>query len=255
MKFIKIIGAERSGVGYIAELFRLNALDATIIVDGLGYRYEPPLEIGGIRQFLKVNKFYMSKEINRLVKDLSKGKEKIFIVVVTKNPYSWYKSMRRHRTGNEFNLELEFKRYNEVYKSYQRHFELEENSVYNKIILVRYEDMLDEQSIVNCFNYFRKTHGILFKDKIIPEKVEGSDKFTPDRKDFYLSPGPYKIDPDTINRITLLVDWFTIGKLCLYNPMDPREMYPFGKRTLKQLSAEMQKSGVIKILKEFIPKL
>ena len=255
MKFIKIIGAERSGVGYIAELFRLNTLDATILVDELGHRYEPPLEIGGIRQFLKVNKFYMNKDINRLVKNIAQGKEKISIVVVTKNPYSWYKSMRRYRPGNEFNLELEFKRYNEVYKSYQRHFELEENSVYNKIGLVRYEDMLDEQKIVDCFHYFRKTHGILFKDKIIPEKVEGSDKFTPDRKDFYLSPGPYKIDPYTINNITLLVDWFTIGKLCLYRPMDPREMYDFGSKNIKILTAEMQKSGVIKILKEFIPKL
>jgi hypothetical protein len=255
MKYIKMFGTERSGLGFLAELLRLNARDITIVTDGLGLRYKPPLALGGMKQFLRDNKFHIVKDTARIVRLLENKKDDLIPIVVIKNPYTWYKSISRFRPGHSVNLDKEFQIYNELYKSCINKLHDNKLSGYGLPIFIKYETLLDNSNLMDILKLISQLYDVKFKEDIeIPIEIEPTYPFTEFKRTFYLSGGPYKLDTGTMNRITLAVDWETIHSFFSYSPIDPRALYHLSRIDKKELTAYMEESGILKILKKYAPK-
>jgi len=255
MKYIKIFGAERSGVGFLAELLRRNAKNATIVTDGLGIRYKPPLTLSKIKQFLKDNKFYVNKDTARIIRVLEKKSGLLIPISVIKNPYSCYKSISRFRPGHSVNLDKEFDNYNELYKSCISMLFNNTMDGYDLFTGICYENLINNENLMKILTHLSETYDIEFKEDIeIPVEIEPTYPFTDAKRSFYLSGSPYKLDTDTMNRITLAVDWDIAHKFFNYAPLDPREVYSLGKVDVKRLTAYMRSSGILRILKLNRPK-
>jgi hypothetical protein len=150
----------------------------------------------------KPNRHQFSTILNNI-----KNGNMIYPCIIIKNPYSWYQSIKKW-SGAKFKLEKTYKRYNELYTSYKHLYEegYKVNKLYNKGIVVRYEDVLEDPQKV--ISEIADSFGLESKGGFtIPNKVPQSDKFGEDRKKFYLSGGIFDLSKELADKITELVDW------------------------------------------------
>lgn len=139
------------------------------------------------------------------------------IVVVIKNPYSWFLSISLYglnrtrseeyaKANRDTNWHLWRKMYMNFNGFYEGYFELfEKHGV--SCVLVRYEDLLKDPrkelyAISNKFNT-NLTDGEIY----IPKRVISSEVFTEERKEFYLGEGDFGLKPEWISKINEVVDW------------------------------------------------
>lgn len=180
---IKQYGIERSGTNYLRQLLEDNVIDVIVYVNKLGWKH------GAVK----------CKDSNITKKD------NIHPIIIIKNPYSWYQSIKNYRKKKPFDFKREFKRYNKLYSLYKDLYE-NGHDVYTEAYILKYEDLLKnpKKELIKIVNALG---GELKSNFINPTKVNMSKKFTKDRKNFYLDGGNFGLPSNIIKDITEIIDW------------------------------------------------
>ena len=116
MKYFKVFGAERTGTMYLKAILDENIENINVFVNAFGSRHEPPLDANGAAAWTARNKRIADKGATRLLLKVSQGWIKLNPIVIIKDPYTWYKSIKRWRIGKGIDMEGEYAMYNHVYK-------------------------------------------------------------------------------------------------------------------------------------------
>lgn len=137
----------------------------------------------------------------------------IKVVVLIKNPYTWYSSIRRWVTATphdfpwgEHTVENLYKRYNLVYENYKTFLTGNmKGTIFSDGMLVRYEDLIADTE--GELNKIADRLGFELKQPLHnPDRVELSKKFTEERRKYYLEQKP-DYDKGIVDRVNLSVDW------------------------------------------------
>ncbi len=223
MIYIKMFGVERAGARFAATLFYRNfrKKDITIVTE-LGEPHDVPLlDHYGVKEWLR-NSQHPTQKFARFMVKLQRTKLKMVPIIVTKNPYTWYKSIHRWRRLKTIDWNKEFNLYN-TYHSIFKQIIINHKSyqLYHKGLFIKYEDLIE-----NTPHELDKISSFL--------KVPRKEKFKPvtetfdsrifKNKDFYLSEGPWNLSPTYLKKITNHVDWETMSFFG-YNPVEPEDFY------------------------------
>lgn len=133
----------------------------------------------------------------------------MYSIIVIKNPYSWYYSIKAFR-GAGFNFKKEYKKYNRlygVYKDFHLSNKKKYGNFYSKSYIVKYENLLRDPNVIMKSIADKFELKLLHLPVILPIKVEQSVKFTDKRKKFYLSAGSFGLNKKQIDTINNILDW------------------------------------------------
>jgi len=250
--YIKLFGVERSGANFVAELVKQNFDKRRVIVlnNMLGKPYNAPiLHTSDIKKWLKTC-VKPTPQIVRICRDLCNKKITLIPIIITKNPYSWAKSIYRWRRTRYLNYEYEFDLYNVNHKIYHAIINHpEEFELYDKGFIFKYEDIIKNYKL--WINTVSNLLGINHNKKLNIPEYNLAYKFTEKDRQYYLNGEPFGLSEVEINKITLLTNWSLITNCYNYKPIDPRDYYELSRQGLAKLTYEMRKSGVLKILNEY----
>ena len=177
----RVTGKERTGTNYIHSMIKNNFEDVNFYIYKFGGKHALPPR----------HKMYKNPKI------LKEIENRTFICVLTiKNPYMWANSIggwkpayKAYRIDNWFPKQHMIN-YNNFYYSYKKLLEGGcEGCSFDDIILVRYEDMLENEE--------RELNRISLKFKTpcennlrSPEKVPFSKSFSKEKRQYYLEQRP-----------------------------------------------------------------
>ena len=144
---------------------------------------------------------------HRLLTNTDFGKP---IVVIIKNPYSWFKSIRwwtkESWSWSDTRWEKEwpilFERFNNFY-AFHKNLCGSENNMH----VVRYEDLLREpdlefNTLIQNLGFNKTTEKI-----VLPKKVNDSESFTDKKRRHYLAGGAFGLENSQIKIINKNLDW------------------------------------------------
>lgn len=225
MVYIKMFGAKRSAARFTGKFISTNLDNRRIkfientIIDTNG----PPVSKSEIEDYIKENSKLKQQDL-RVHNMIKRGKLEIVPIVVIKNPYTWYKSIRRFYKKRPQNIdwEREYTIFNLLYKI---HLDLIGNpknkydDLYSQGTIIRYEDLLSdpEEIMKNVSNLLEINHN---SDVILPKSVNFNERV----KEFYLSDGPWKLSPSDIKRVNDNVDWNLMSNFG-YEKVKPEDFY------------------------------
>ena len=177
-KYIKIYGIERSGTVFTQELIDLNLKGTYPISNGFGWKH------GEVQDHLE---WLNGSEADDYFKEAYNSE--VGCVIVIKNPYSWYNSIKRfiRRTPEyqPFDIFEQYRRYNRLYLHWHKELIEKWHPFYKRAMVVKYEDLL---SSTETLHEMAAVMGCELNDPlIVPEKVDLSEPFTDDRKRMYLN--------------------------------------------------------------------
>ena len=202
---IKIFGIQRTGTNYLEFLIRSNVLlaDSPVILNDVpftrdhfpGWKHEavPVVDV--------------DEQQRRLANNIA--------VILIKNPYTWYKSIRRWTRGTEkFSFdgfggrdpEHFFKQYNSLYADHKKLLIGEKrDTVYEHSALIRYEDLIlnPRKEIYKFAVKFNLTIEGKFSDT---NRAVQSRVFTESMRTYYLAQKP-DYSADIVERVNEAVDW------------------------------------------------
>jgi hypothetical protein len=208
-KYIKIYGDRRTGTNFIQQLCRQNFNNVDVFDNQFGWKHGPPKNKEEMFKWISKNTKRRSN-YGKIFDEFLQGGNKLYPCVIIKNPYSWYLSIKNYigkMANRKFNLAKLYKRYNMIYSSYKEMYEGKYgNELYSQTVVVKYEDLLvnAEQKI----NEIAEMLGLKIKTPfVVPNKVYMSDKFTDNKKKFYLSGGAFGLSDTVVQKINNLMDW------------------------------------------------
>jgi len=250
---LKVYGIERAGAGYLMEMLKQNVTDVTFLFSEFGKHNEMPKTRLESKLWMRKHKYIIQTNNIRILNRILNAQEKIYPLVIIKDPYSWSKSIWRYRSIKKIDYEKEYTYYNEFY---EKHKELltKANSLYDSLyapgMFIRYEELIEKPFMVLA--RIRKFYKIERIGALkIPDVIKGSYKFNDNLKKYYLSTGPFKLSEININKITELVNWDVITNFYGYHPMNPLDYYDYSRQERVRLSTEMRKTGITKILQKY----
>ena len=175
-KIVKLYGVERSGTNLIQSLLELNT-DAVVLTNKIGWKHGEIVN-NGDHEFEAVN-----------------------ALVISKNPYHWYRSIMRFGKGiNNIDPDYWYQKYNRLYGNY---IDFEPDFFFIKKHIIKYENLLADQETIVA--QICKKFGLIKKiDFINPDKVYMSNKFTEEKREKYLSDN-YDLDNELIELINMTV--------------------------------------------------
>ena len=203
-KYAKVFGVPRTGTTFIETLFALN-FDFGVYLNHYGNKHHRPLTFQEMVGWIKERPWIKDQYLPVL-------DGTIYPFVVIKNPYSWEQSIKRFSKNDNLNMEVEYNNYNFKYGVWKKLLE-SPHKPFGKGFVIRYEDTL--LNAEQMFEDIAKKTGLKMKDKelladgkfIVPTKVNSSDEFTEERKQFYLSDDNFGLSAERIEFITNMVDW------------------------------------------------
>ena len=208
MPYVKVFGVPRTSTTFLESLIIRNLKIGSYTVH-FGNKHLRAFTLEEMREWAK-DRDVVRERFSHMLEGT------IHPLIVIKNPYSWYQSIKRFRKAN-FRIDVEYGKYNESYRGWKK---LLENPwpPFGKGFIMRYEDTLRNTEAV-ITNISKKT-GIPMKNTFtVPTKVSQSDEFTEERRKFYLSNGNFGLSNDLINQITKVVDWYLM-KFYGYKPKE-----------------------------------
>jgi len=218
MKYIKTFGKERTGTRYLRFMVEKNFQDVDVLAFTLGNKHGAPLSF----EDMAIGKWHRPKvdvkRVSKICNDIIKNGYKIHPIILIKNPYSWYLSIKSVNP-ERFVAKYSFNAYNKLYREY-KDFDNNYKDPFVKPIYVKYEDFIrDERKMLK---YIAGVFDIKVNDDIkIINKYYGNSNtkaksFTENRRKFYLS-DDFGLDMKELKEITSLVDW-DLMKFYGYNP-------------------------------------
>jgi len=251
---IKPYGVERSGIGFAAQVIASNFDSRRVFVlqeELTNPHGVPILKCDDVKKWMKTY-YKLTPRLVKICKDVYNGNVKLIPLIVTKNPYSWAKSIYRWRRVRQLDYEHEYTLYNVSHNIYKAIIEYpEEFEIYKKGLWFRYEDIINNIEV--WLNNIASMLGVNRKRKLIIPKMNLAYEFTAKDRNYYLNGAPFGLDEVIMNKITLLVNWELITTYYGYYPLDPRDHYKLSRQGLAKLTYEMKKSGVEEILKKYNP--
>jgi len=230
-KYIKVFGIERSGTLYAIELINKNLVGTLAFTEEFGDRHKMPLDlyIKTVKKWWlknrKQDRKLLTSGVVRLVPELASHRNKIYPIVIIKNPYTWYKSIHRYRAQQFIDLDKEYKHFNKLYGVYKELIERKvlTNSIYGRGMAIRYEDLIrDPKFKLKQIAHLINTQS--YDDVDVPNKVNGSDAFSKKLKEYYLSKGPWMLSASWLKQIEQRVDW-KLMQTYGYRPVKPEDFY------------------------------
>lgn len=207
--YVKVFGVPRTSTTFLESLLIRN-LKVGSYVTHYGNKHLQAFTLEEMHEWAKERPL-ITERFSHVLEDV------IHPLIVIKNPYSWYQSIKRFRKGN-FKIGFDYRKYNESYREWKK---LLDNpwKPFGKGFVMRYEDTLRNAEAV--LTNISKQTGIPMKGKVftIPTKVSQSDEFTEERKKFYLSNGNFGLSNELIKQITKAVDW-NLMKFYGYEPKE-----------------------------------
>jgi len=209
--YVKVYGVPRTSTTFLESLIIRN-LEVGAYTVHFGNKHLKAFTLEEMKEWADTRALVM-KSFGHMLEGI------IHPLIVIKNPYSWYQSIKKFRSAQPmFRLDVEYARYNESYRDWKT---LLDNPwpPFGKGFIMRYEDTLrDTKSVITNIS---KQTGIPMKNTIftIPIKVSQSDEFTEKRRKFYLSDGNFGLSNDIIKQITKVVDW-DLMKFYGYKPKE-----------------------------------
>ena len=212
--YIKIFGMPRTGTTFLRALCFANFKNVRVFTNTFGWKHGQPLST---EEFEKWPERYQkgSKEYERYRGIVSETKDgnKIKFIIVIKNPYSWYYSIRRYRRAHFDMAKLpeEYQIYSNRYRDYKDLYESVDNDTYGAGCIVMYEDLIENP--VSTLKDISREFDIELKSKsvTIPVKVEQSRLFNEKQRKFYLSGGNFKLTQYLVDIINGNVDWVILN--------------------------------------------
>lgn len=209
MKIIKPIGIQRTGTTYMRELIRENFFDVGLLTNHLGWKHGDILGHNLSKTIFRRERHKYSETEIEVCRQAIRERD-VKLVVMIKDPYMWYESIiawakRSWKFNRNPSLEFLYNNFNKHYADKKDFFLYGKNSVYDDIIIVRYEDLL--LSLEKQLGRIAAKFGLEQKPTLKnPDKVQQSGKFGAEEKAYYLKGVP-KTDERILARITELVDW------------------------------------------------
>jgi hypothetical protein len=209
--FIKIYGCRRTGTNFIFSLIDKNCLTTRCFDNQFGGKHTFP--ISDLKQQLKKLKNQHSdyKDYFEEVYYSFKSGTPLNSIVIIKNPYSWYWSIKRFvdkKINQSFNFVNEYNYYNNFYSTLQD-FSKNPNIYgehFRKVFVLRYEDLLKYPEL--NLKLICEEFGVPKPKKIIiPNKVTMSKEFTASQRSFYLREDHFDLPKDIILNINRIIDW------------------------------------------------
>jgi hypothetical protein len=209
MHYVKIFGKQRTGTTYTIRLVRENFLDTAGFNNEFGHKHNTPLSPDKLEEFLKKHKKHRESW-----KDIKEGNY-IHPLIIIKNPYSWYWSIKKWH-AKKFDFTTNYKIYNHLYTQYKDFYE-NGRPYFFKPYILRYEDLIKDPraKMTEIAAYFEIE---IRTDFINPTKVHQSAEFTEKRKKFYLENTTFDLNKKQIKAITAAIDW-ELMKFYGYEPI------------------------------------
>ena len=210
--FIKIYGKRRTGTNFIYELIKQNCIDTRCFDNQFGDKHDiPKSNIDAFVKKVKTKHPEIMDYFREVYKYINKNKA-LHSIVIIKNPYSWYYSIKnyisRKSTKPQFKFDFHYNRYNMLYSEFKKFWHDPQlyGSHFGKVAIIKYEDLLCEteknvRSI--CFDFGIPVQEIF----VIPSKVGMSAKFTSERCKFYLRNDHFDLPKKIIKDINNIIDW------------------------------------------------
>lgn len=197
--FIKVWGIERAGTVYTQQMINRNIESVTAMSNAFGWKHGP---IPDTLEWLKTHKESSEKfwNIYREFKEDGIGS-----VIVIKNPYSWFGSIRRYckrfKGYQPFNPAIQYERYNRLYLHWWDELITKRHPFFSKAKVVRYEDML--RDIERQMTKIASIHDArLHRPLKVLRTVEMSSPFNEqDRKRYLEVDVPKPQEVDLVNRM------------------------------------------------------
>ena len=193
MKTFKVYGIQRTGTNFLTSLIRKNIKKSNVAVNGFGWKHGYVLSRDGIVNWKRTKN--VDIEIPNNIKP----------IIIIKNPYSWYNSIKRWRINcsGSFNFSEQYKRYNNLYFSHKNMYY---SDLYSEPFFIKYEDLIsnEEKEINNISKHFGVETTETFD---IPKKVKLSDKFTEEKRKYYLRNDDFGMGKKKVKMINDILDW------------------------------------------------
>jgi hypothetical protein len=210
--FVKIYGKRRVGTNFIYELINQNCINTRCFDNQFGDKHGVPKR--NVSAFLnKVNAKHpeVIDYFREVYKHINKN-QSLHSIVIIKNPYSWYYSIKnfieRKSTRPPFEFKFHYDRYNMLYTEFKKfwHDPKLYGDHFGKVAIIKYEDLLrkPEKHVRSICSKFE----IPVQDKfVVPNHVGMSAKFTPERHKFYLRNDHFDLPKKIIKDINNIIDW------------------------------------------------
>jgi len=225
MIYIKMFGAERSGVSFIGRTIGDNFFKKDIYcVREFGLPYEIPLlGMGDVKQYPKrIGK--PDRYLVRFIRKIIKEGIKLTPVVITKNPYTWYYSIHRYRRLRQIDWDREFEAYNLYYSIFKRILtNYRDYDIYTIGEFLQYEEFIEnpEAALDKISHVLR----VRRKKKLnISKEMDTGYRFLERDRRFYLSEGPWSLSPTYMKKITDRINW-EVMSFFGYSPVYPEDFY------------------------------
>ena len=181
--FVKIFGIERSGTVFTQRLITLNIPGTLAMSNGFGWKHG---EVQDPQWWLDNH-----RESSDFFKSIYEQKKETGIpaVIVIKNPYSWYNSIKRYAARfkgyQPFDDKWQYERFNRLYLHWHEELLTKENKWYTSALIIRYEDLLIDPrpQIQRVADLIGKE---VTQEMVIPDTVEMSATFNEKRRKKYL---------------------------------------------------------------------
>lgn len=162
---IKLFGLERSGTNYLEWLIKNNCQRVRLLTNQLGWKHGVPskgfcklLDPSGLallpeeESALYSHRSFNDTALTHNIRQIIAAK-RLRVVIIVKNPYSWYLSIMRYYRWPQYPLQsAQFIRWSRVNRAYLKL----QNNYPNYVALVRYEDLASNfettiTQIARCF--------------------------------------------------------------------------------------------------------
>jgi hypothetical protein len=198
---IKIYGVQRTGTNYLTALIEKN-IKVEVFTHDFGWKHG---DVAWPSQYLVNTENKRSVERQEYLRKLISNKRLIGIVLI-KNPYTWIKSIERYAKKcwpHELTIEEYFNFYNQRYKGYLEFWNTPTTRWgYKHFFPVIYENLLSD--LAGEVRRIGKFCGIDVGSVEDVGRVEQSQRFTEEMREFYLNP----VESESVSKF---VDWKTMG--------------------------------------------
>jgi hypothetical protein len=186
----------------------MNCIDTACYGNQFGGKHHRPRS--NVSAFLKKKKIQKEVAHWKSVYEYLKENKALHSIVIIKNPYSWHSSIKRYinNKGQTLDFNAVYNRYNMLYTAFKDfHYSPQSwGEHFGKVVIVKYENLLRNPKKhlgIIC----SKLEVPLQKSIKVPNKVDMSPRFVPEKRKFYLRNDTFGLPPKTVQAINDIIDW------------------------------------------------
>ena len=194
----KVFGVQRTGTTYMRELLKQN-FGVIVLTNELGWKHGMPVEPW--QQLVKdaIERKYTVEQLELVANGIKNG---IHAVIMIKSPYTWVCSIEkwaRNAWKKEDLSTWTAKKYVDLYNGrYSGYLSFYAGLYcYKTVTVVRYEDLL--RNFGEQMSRISQATGLHLKQVVNINKVQQSDHFTEEKRQYYLKPRGRKDVTDAVN--------------------------------------------------------